>query len=362
MIVFLFFLICSIITTVISILFIVLFLKKNDNKKEHENFVNISVVIAFKNEEKRLVNLFRSLMEIDYPQHNFQVILIDDGSTDNSFQSAMELSKDLHDYRVVKAENKRYPGKRGALDYGISIAKYPFILITDADCFPSRYWLKGFSEKFNLGFDILFGLAPFKQDGGLINKISCYENLRSSILTTSLAEMNIPYSAAARNFGFTKLAYTKLEGYSRTLQTESGDDDLLLREAVKFKLKIGVIKNDNSLVFSETKQNFRDYLNQKARHTKTSFYYLTRHKVILGFWHSINIFLIISIIFVPLMPVMFVPMLIKITWDSIVIMFLQKKLGYKFKIYEIPFLQFAYELLLIVNFILSLRKNIKWKE
>lgn len=361
MILFLFLFACSIIISLISILLTVLFLKKNNKKTHHENLANISVVIAFKNEEKNLNNLFQSLKQIDYPENKYEVILIDDGSTDNSFQLAALLSKGLLNYHILRAENKSYTGKRGALDYGISLAKNPYILITDADCSPSKNWLKSYSESFKSCFDILFGLAPFKQNHGLINKISCFENLRSSILTISLAEINFPYSAAARNLGFTKLAYSKLEGFSRTLQTESGDDDLLLREAVKNNLKIGVVKDDGSQVFSDTKHNLKDYLNQKARHTRTSLFYLPKHKIILGIWHLLNIFLIIAIIFVPLNGMLIIPLCIKLSVDSVVILLSKNRLFYKFKIYEIPFLQIIYELLLIVNFILSLKKNIKWK-
>ena len=88
---------------------------------------------------------------------------------------------------------------------------------------------------------MLFGIAPFYQKKNLVNKISCFENLRSSVLSFSMASIGLPYTAAARNFGFSKNAFESLGGYSKTKDTKSGDDDLLLREAVKNKLKIGVV-------------------------------------------------------------------------------------------------------------------------
>ena len=98
-------------------------------------------------------------------------------------------------------------GKREALSFGISKSKYPFILITDADCQPEKNWLKSYSNKFGQGYEMLFGIAPFYQHKNLVNKVSCFENLRSSILSFSMASVGLPYTAAARNFGFSKNAF-----------------------------------------------------------------------------------------------------------------------------------------------------------
>ena len=111
---------------------------------------------------------------------------------------------------------------------------------------------------------MLFGLAPFQQNRGLVNAISCFENLRSSILTFSFARLNLPYSAAARNFGFTISAFKKLGGFGNTLETQSGDDDLLIREAVKNKLKIGVVDFEESYVISNPKSSLNEFPKSKS--------------------------------------------------------------------------------------------------
>lgn len=326
-----------------------------------EDFLNISVLVAFKNEEKNLENLFSSLELLNYSQDKFEVILVDDGSTDHSYQQAVKLANGQNNYRVLQANDKKFPGKKGALNIGISNARYPFIVITDADCMPAKNWLLGYSEKFKDDYDLLFGLAPFIQTDGLINKISCFENLRSSMLTFAFAKLKLPYSAAARNLGFKKSSFEKLGGFSNTMQTISGDDDLLIREAVKQNMNIGIVNIENSFVLSNSKTTFRNYLNQKSRHTKTSFYYLPIHKFLLGLWHSSNILMLFTLFLLPLNIFLIVPFLIKLFIDFIVVWFTQRKLKYKFKLYEIPFLQMFYELFLILNFFLSFRRNIPWK-
>src|SRR3989304_1633765 len=231
----------SFLIVLLNIGFLIVFPILNKSKCIKTNYLKFSIIIGLQNEEKNLGDLFSALKMLIYPMDKYEVILVDDNSSDNSYQKTVELSSTNNNYRVLKAENKKYPGKRGALDVGIRNAKHRYILITDADCMPGKNWLIGYSEKFNSGYEMLFGLSPFKQSQGMINKISCFENLRSSLLTFSFAELKLHYSAAARNFGFTISAYERLGGFANTLETPSGDDDLLIREAVKNKLKIGVV-------------------------------------------------------------------------------------------------------------------------
>ena len=351
----------ALIVTIVNVLFIIVF--RTFNKKQNADSLKtkISIIIAFKNEEHNLDNLFMGLKNLNYPQDNFEVILVDDNSTDNSNEKATRLSSGLTNYRVIKASNKKYPGKRGALDIGIANAKYPYLMITDADCTPASGVLNAYSHKFNSGFDMLFGLAPFKQSKELVNKVSCFENLRSGILTFTCAKMNLPYSAAARNFGFTASAYQKLGGFSKTLGTASGDDDLLIREAVRSKLKIGIVSEKDSLVFTKSKGTFKDYLNQKARHTKTSHHYLLEHKMILGSWHLFNILVLFSVLLFPVNLFFAIPVLVKLSSDILVIIKIQNMFHYKFKVHEIILHQAVYEIFLIINFLFSFRKNIIWK-
>ena len=229
----------------------------------------------------------------NYNKDNYEVIIVDDSSTDNTFNLVNELTSSNKNFTIIKAETKNLSGKKGALQKGIEKVKYNFILITDADCIPQPEWIKISSAKFSEGYDFIFGVAPFYTENSFINNLSCFENIRSSILTFTAAIIGFPYSAAARNFGFKKSSFEKIKGYSNTTETLSGDDDLLLREAVKNKMKIGFITRKESFVYSRTKSTLREYLNQKARHTQTSLHYLTQHKLFLGFWHLLNLFFLI---------------------------------------------------------------------
>lgn len=337
-------------------------INKIDKKKTiNPKYVKISVVVAAKNEEKNIKGLVKSITNLDYSKEKFEVIVVNDNSTDNTIIELKNQIDDRTNIKILELKPTGKKGKRDALALGIQESQYPQILITDADCQPQKNWLMEYSMKFQQGFDMLFGIAPFYQNKNLVNQISCFENLRSSLIAFSLAKMGLPYTASARNFGFSKDAFDKIGGYSKTKDTLSGDDDLLLREAVKNSLKIGLVTEPGSYVFSETKKTFAEYFKQKARHTQTSFHYLFKHKMILGCWHMLNLSLLFSPVLMIINPMFGIVLPSKLLIDLIVVKKTQKKISYNFSVMQIVYLQIVYELFLIVHFLNSIFSEIKWK-
>jgi cellulose synthase/poly-beta-1,6-N-acetylglucosamine synthase-like glycosyltransferase len=337
-------------------------LKRLDNgSKTESQYVNISIVIAAKNEEGNINELIHHLKNLDYPPEMFEVILIDDNSTDETIIRIKRQTESLQNYSNITMRTSEVSGKREALSFGINHSKYPYLLITDADCRPEKNWLKSYSKKFEQDYDMLFGIAPFFRHKTLVNRISCFENLRNSVLSFSLASISLPYTAVARNFGFCKSTFKSLEGYSKTKDTKSGDDDLLLREAVKKNMKIGVVTEPGSFVYSETKKTFAEYFQQKARHTQTSFYYLKKHQLILGLWHLLNLAFLFSPLLILFNPLYGILLPVKILIDVSVIKSNQKKFSYDFSTVEIIYLQIFYELLLIIHFLNARFTDVKWK-
>jgi cellulose synthase/poly-beta-1,6-N-acetylglucosamine synthase-like glycosyltransferase len=328
---------------------------------DSEPKINISVIVAAKNEEQNTPALINSLSNQSYPPDLFEVIIIDDGSTDNTYDRAVELSKEFQNYTAYKVLTKKFPGKKGALQFGIEKAVNPFILITDADCKPEKNWIKSFALKFDLGSEFIIGTAPFVQHKSFVNKISCFENLRTHLLTLGMANIGMPYSAAARSFGFKKESFEKLSGYMNTLDTISGDDDLLLREAVKHKMKIDVVAEKDSFVYSEAPKSFSEYLSQKTRHIKTSFHYVFIHKVFLAVWHLINLFMLFSPVLMIISSKFLLLFFVKIFGDIYLVSSTRKYFKYKFNFLEIIFYQAVYEILLVINFLNGSFRKVKWK-
>lgn len=342
----------------IVVLGLIILFKEEKLKSER---LKISIVIAAKNEEKIIHSLIQSLRGINFPHEDFEVILVDDNSTDETTSYIKEQVEGLNNFSIVRATNKTLPAKKGALQIGIDKAKHPYIMITDADCIIEPNWLNAFVKKFVNGFDFVFGIAPLINNGKFTGELASFENLRSTILTFSAAALNFPYSAAARNFGFKKKSFENIAGYSGTTETLSGDDDLLLREALKKKMKIGTVSDKDSFVFSKAKENFSEYIKQKSRHTETSLYYTFARQAVLALWHLVNIFSLLSLSLLFVNCIYALPFFIKIFIDEVTVISVQQKIGYKFPFHKILFYQFIYEVMLVINFCNAIFRKNEWK-
>ena len=73
------------------------------------NHLRISIIISAKNEADHISSLLNSLKNVDYPKDNFEIILVDDNSTDLTYNNAFAFKNELTNLKIIKAENKKYP-------------------------------------------------------------------------------------------------------------------------------------------------------------------------------------------------------------------------------------------------------------
>jgi cellulose synthase/poly-beta-1,6-N-acetylglucosamine synthase-like glycosyltransferase len=90
----------------------------------------VSLLVPAYNEGKVIVSAVESLVRLDYPK--FEIIVIDDGSSDDTLFHASRMVGDYGPCRV-RVTTKRNGGKASALNAGLAMAEYPFVLCMDAD-------------------------------------------------------------------------------------------------------------------------------------------------------------------------------------------------------------------------------------
>ena len=95
-----------------------------------------SVVIPLYNKEKTIVNTIKSVLAQNY--NNFEVVIVDDGSTDKS----LELAKSFSDNRI-RIYSKKHRGVSAARNYAVSKSNFDYIAFLDADdCWEPHYLSK----------------------------------------------------------------------------------------------------------------------------------------------------------------------------------------------------------------------------
>ncbi|MBE2205458.1 MAG: glycosyltransferase family 2 protein [Chthoniobacterales bacterium] len=97
----------------------------------------VSVIVPVFNHEKYIGRCLRSLMAQDYPREDFEIIVIDDGSSDRT-PFALELFQE--EITLIKNESNR--GLPASLNRGIHAANAPYVVRVDSDDYVNAYFLR----------------------------------------------------------------------------------------------------------------------------------------------------------------------------------------------------------------------------
>lgn len=95
----------------------------------------VSLITPAYNEEETIASTINSLLQLDYPKEKIEIIVVNDGSTDNTKDIVMEYVKK---YDRVKLLNKKNSGKADSLNQAIKRARGELITVVDADSYPSK--------------------------------------------------------------------------------------------------------------------------------------------------------------------------------------------------------------------------------
>ncbi|MBK9736244.1 MAG: glycosyltransferase [Saprospiraceae bacterium] len=237
------------------------------------------MIVAFKNEEKKVGKTIAALLQQNYEA--FEIIAIDDFSTDGSFNTLSTITDPR--LKLIKATEDR-PGKKAALTEAIEVSKYELLLFTDADCTPvSNYWIESMVGVMlsKTQYEIVIGYGPMQKTSGLLNDFVRYETILTAIQYVTYALSGLPYMGVGRNMMIKKSLFKSVNGYKTHQHIPSGDDDLLIRSAATSR-NTAVNISSESFVYSAAKTNLTDYVNQKTRHITSAMHYKGIHKVLLG--------------------------------------------------------------------------------
>ncbi|MCM8567934.1 glycosyltransferase [Gramella jeungdoensis] len=266
--------------------------------------VPVSVIICAKNEAENLQNFLPAILEQDYPE--FEVIVINDASSDNTLEIIEEFQKSDPRIKIVDVQNNEafWANKKYALTLGIKKARNEHLLFTDADCAPqSKNWIREMSSNFQPGTSIILGYGGyFNHSGSLLNKLIRFETLLTAIQYFSYARLGSPYMGVGRNLAYTSTQFYELKGFANHLHLRSGDDDLFVNEASNSS-NTAICFNPQAITRSVPKNNFSEWFNQKRRHVSVATHYKPKHKFLLGtfyifrvlFWILLALLLVLQV-------------------------------------------------------------------
>jgi len=122
-------------TTLIGIhALVVVFAKPRHPSKEMQgDWPYVSLLVAAKNEEAVIGNLVKNLCSLEYPEHRYEVWIVDDNSTDTTPQLLAQLAQEYDNLKVLRREAQASGGKSGALNQVLPLSKGEVVAVFDAD-------------------------------------------------------------------------------------------------------------------------------------------------------------------------------------------------------------------------------------
>jgi cellulose synthase/poly-beta-1,6-N-acetylglucosamine synthase-like glycosyltransferase len=256
------------------------------NIKRQKNQPFVSVIIAARNEEKNIPHVIRDLKRQDYPSHEYEVILVDDFSSDSTRSLVEKLASDLPNFRVISSSEDasgRMTAKKNALQQGIEASRGAIILTADADCRLKPGWITGMVSYFDDNVGMIVG---FSQIGRKQESRPVFEQLQAldflALLSAAQGSLNLkfPLAATGQNLAYRREAFNQVGGYQDVGHRISGDDVLLL-QLIAGKTDWDIRFAPDAKCFNRTnpEKSLKNFLNQRRRWASNGLYQLKLNKL-----------------------------------------------------------------------------------
>ncbi|MDD5088809.1 MAG: glycosyltransferase, partial [bacterium] len=189
---------------------------KQNRSAEPNDWPSLSVILPARNEAAVLELTLRSLFKQDYPGE-WEIIVVDDRSTDNTPQILTALSAEtprLRSLRITEAR-PRSP-KKNALAAGIRAAHGSIIVTTDADCTYDPGWLRGMISHFTPDVGIVAGLTVFDlpdTPAPVWQKIQWLDFVIQQFLAAGAVGRGVPSSCNGSNLAYRRKVYEDISGF-----------------------------------------------------------------------------------------------------------------------------------------------------
>ncbi|RZK22696.1 MAG: glycosyltransferase [Hymenobacter sp.] len=344
----------------------------------------VSVVLCAHNELDNLRELVPLLLNQEYPA-GFELILINDRSHDETELYAQQLAQYYPGrFRLVTVSHTPagFSPKKYALTLGIKAARHERLLFTDADCRPtSPDWLRlmqrGFSAPLphrggargGAGADMVIGFSGYAEQPGLLNQLIRYETLLTAAQYLGLAWAGRPYMGVGRNLAYTRATFNSTKGFASHIRRLSGDDDLLVQDAVAQKARVAVVADPPAQTVSEPADTWGAWWRQKRRHLSAGSRYRAADRRRLAIFMGSHLFfyLLTPLILALSFSTQNIISLAVLWLARTLLLFaayvpLARRLGQPLPVAALPFLDFLY-LVLYCAWGLSLwvRRPLQWK-
>lgn len=239
-----------------------------------------SIIIPARDEAENISALLQSIFQNNYPSHLFEVIIVDDHSTDNTaeivkqWQLTYQNIQLIHLKEYVNAETIAY--KKLAIEIAIQQAQYNWIVTTDADCIVPQQWLINLNAYILQNPTKQFIAAPvsFIPNQKLSGIFQVLDFLSLQGITAASVSAGLHTLCNGANLAYSKTIFKAVDGFANINQIASGDDMLLMQKIKRLNpTAIGYLFATSSIVQTHAMPTWKRFLQQRIRWASKSKHY-----------------------------------------------------------------------------------------
>ncbi|HEX4374745.1 MAG TPA: glycosyltransferase, partial [Puia sp.] len=243
----------------------------NSLKTNHST--KVSIIIPARNEEQNILDCLSSLKDQTFPKNLYEVIVVDDHSTDNTWNVLQNFSHEqmnlkklkLSDHIKDSSNNKAY--KKLAIETAINNSEGNLIVTSDADCIFNNNWLQtivSFYETTNAKF--IAAPVKIKYDNNLLDIFQTLDFITLQGITAASVSKKFHSMCNGANLAYEKNVFFEVDGFKNIDNIPSGDDMLLMHKIYKkYPDNVFYLKNKNAIVTTESQSSWKNFFNQRIR-------------------------------------------------------------------------------------------------
>ena len=238
----------------------------------------------------------------DYPYELFNVIIIDDNSTDGTWEKLNNIyypDMSKVSMKLTANQDASVSHKKRAIYTAINMAQGQLIVTTDADCRFHPGWLRTIAA-FYEEKKAKFIAAPvyMKHQRGLLTLFQALDFMTLQGITGASVHKRFHSMCNGANLAYEKSAFIEVNGFEGIDSIPTGDDMLLMHKIyMRYPDQVFYLKSEEAIVQTEPEYSWRSFFNQRIRWaSKADRYQDKRIIAVLALVYAMNVcFLVLGI-------------------------------------------------------------------
>ncbi len=230
-----------------------------------------SVIVPARDEGRNIGHLLQDLDAQTLPRDLYEVIVVDDHSTDDTAAVVTRFAGAHPGLRLkllpLSSDQQTTAFKKKAIEEAIRSSTGDLIITTDADCRAGTRWLETMAGLHHAtGAKMIVGPVSFHQEKSFFERMQTLEFLSLIGITAGAVRMGTPVMCNGANLAYERSAFRAAGGFGGS-RFSSGDDVFLMFRIRRLfgARSIRFLKNREALTYTHAKKGLGDFIQQRTR-------------------------------------------------------------------------------------------------